>query len=176
MLRWQGSPLSIDYPSLSGSFELKASNGQFSKINPGAGRLLGILSLQSLPRRITLDFRDVFSEGFAFDRIEGTVAVERGIMNTDNLELAGPAARVQISGSANIAAETQNLTVNVQPALSDSVSVGALIANPAVGVATYLAQKVLKDPLGQIFSFRYAVTGSWEDPLVAKLSTAPAAE
>lgn len=171
-LRWQGSPLSIDFPSLSGQFDLKVANGQFSKINPGAGRLLGILSLQALPRRITLDFRDVFSEGFAFDRIEGHVDVERGIMKTQDFELAGPAARVQISGSANIAAETQDLAVNVQPALSDSVSVGALIANPAVGVATYLAQKVLKDPLGQMFSFRYAVTGTWEDPVVAKLTEA----
>ena len=89
---------------------------------------------------------------------------------THNLMVS--AARVQMSGSANIAAETQNLTVNVQPALSDSVSVGALIANPAVGVATYLAQKVLKDPLGQMFSFRYAVTGSWDDPVVAKLADA----
>jgi uncharacterized protein (TIGR02099 family) len=97
-VRWVGNPLSIDYPSLSGAFRLKAENGQFSKINPGAGRLLGILSLQALPRRITLDFRDVFSEGFAFDRIEGNVAVERGIMKTDDFELAGPAARVLIAG------------------------------------------------------------------------------
>lgn len=169
-LRWQGSPLSIDYPSLSGTFKLKATNGQFSKINPGAGRLLGILSLQSLPKRITLDFRDVFSEGFAFDLIEGNVAVERGIMKTEDFELAGPAARVLIAGSADIASETQNLTVLVQPALSDSLSVGVLIANPAVGVATYLAQKAFRDPLGQIFAFRYAVTGSWDDPVVAKLA------
>jgi uncharacterized protein YhdP len=174
-VRWTGSPLSIDYPTLSGAFKLRASKGQFSKINPGAGRLLGILSLQALPRRITLDFRDVFSEGFAFDLIEGNVAVERGIMRTDDFELAGPAARVLISGSADIAAETQNLVVRVQPALSDSVSVGVLIANPAVGVATYLAQKVLRDPLGQMFAFQYGVTGSWEDPVVAKLAVPPPA-
>jgi uncharacterized protein (TIGR02099 family) len=172
-LRWNGNPLSIDYPSLSGAFKLSVSKGQFSKINPGAGRLLGILSLQALPRRITLDFRDVFSEGFAFDLIEGNVAVERGIMKTDDFELAGPAARVRISGSADIAAETQNLVVRVQPALSDSLSVGVLIANPAVGVATYLAQRVLRDPLGQIFAFQYSVTGSWDDPVVAKLALPP---
>jgi uncharacterized protein (TIGR02099 family) len=169
---WQGSPLSIDHATLSGAFHLKATNGQFSKINPGAGRLLGILSLQSLPRRITLDFRDVFSEGFAFDLIDGNVSVGRGIMKTEDFELAGPAARIRISGSADIAAETQNLVVRVQPALSDSLSVGAMIANPAVGVAAYLAQKVLQDPLGQIFAFRYAVTGSWDDPVVAKLAGA----
>lgn len=172
-LRWNGDPLSIDYPSLTGAFKLSVSKGQFSKINPGAGRLLGILSLQALPRRITLDFRDVFSEGFAFDLIEGNVAVERGIMKTDDFELAGPAARVRISGGADIAAETQNLVVRVQPALSDSLSVGVLIANPAVGVATYLAQKVLRDPLGQIFAFQYGVTGSWDDPVVARLAVPP---
>ncbi len=91
-------------------------------------------------------------------------------MKTEDFELAGPAARVLIAGSADIAAETQNLTVLVQPALSDSLSVGVLIANPAVGVATYLAQKAFRDPLGQIFAFRYAVTGSWDDPVVAKLA------
>lgn len=172
-LSWQGSPLSLHFASLDGNLELKATRGQFSKINPGAGRLLGVLSLQSLPRRITLDFRDVFSEGFAFDSIEGKVTVKHGILHTDDLSIKGPAARVMISGDADLVKETQTLKVRVQPQLGESVAVGALIANPAVGVATYLAQKVLNDPLDQIFAYAYSVTGSWEDPQVAKLS-APA--
>lgn len=172
-LSWQGSPLSLHFASLDGTLELKATKGQFSKINPGAGRLLGVLSLQSLPRRITLDFRDVFSEGFAFDSIEGKVAVKHGILHTDDLSIRGPAARVMISGDADLVKETQTLKVRVQPQLGESVAVGALIANPAVGVATYLAQKVFNDPLDQIFAYAYAVTGSWEDPHVAKLN-APA--
>jgi uncharacterized protein YhdP len=73
--------------------------GQFVKLEPGVGRLLGILSLQSLPRRITLDFRDVFSEGFAFDAIGGQFAVARGVMATSDLQIQGPSAKVLMSGN-----------------------------------------------------------------------------
>ncbi|MFZ5512847.1 MAG: YhdP family protein [Pseudomonadota bacterium] len=171
-ISWSGSPLALDYPSLAGTLRLEAAQGQFNKLEPGVGRLLGILSLQALPRRITLDFRDIFSEGFAFDSIAGTARLDGGVMVTDNLQIRGPSAKVFMSGEFNLAQETQNLRVRVQPALGESVAVGAMIANPAVGLAALLAQKVLKDPLDQIFAFEYAVTGTWSDPKVEKLQTA----
>jgi uncharacterized protein (TIGR02099 family) len=172
MLSWNGSPLALDYPSLAGTLKLEAAQGQFNKLEPGVGRLLGILSLQALPRRITLDFRDIFSEGFAFDSIAGTARVDGGVMVTDNLQIRGPSAKIFMSGEFNLAQETQNLRVRVQPALGESVAVGAMIANPAIGLAALLAQKVLRDPLDQIFAFEYAVTGTWSDPKVEKLQTA----
>jgi uncharacterized protein YhdP len=92
-LSWNGTPFTIDYPSLAGSLKLEAAGGQFVKLEPGVGRLLGILSLQSLPRRITLDFRDVFSEGFAFDAIGGQFAVARGVMDTRTCRSAAPRPR-----------------------------------------------------------------------------------
>jgi len=169
-LGWAGSPLTIDYPSLSGKLKLDAANGQFSKLEPGVGRLLGVLSLQSLPRRITLDFRDVFSEGFAFDSIAGESTVTRGILETRDLQIVGPAARVILNGSVNLPNETQNLRVRVNPALGDTVALGTVaLVSPAVGAAAWLAQKIFKDPLGQAFSFEYAVTGSWADPKVEKI-------
>lgn len=167
---WQGTPLSIDYPSLSGALKVEASNGQFYTLEPGAGRLLGILSLQSLPRRISLDFRDVFSQGFAFDRIEGDMSVRRGVISTDNLQISGPAARVLMKGNASVPQETQDLRVRVQPAIGESLAVGAMIANPAAGAIAWLAQKALKDPIDQAFAFEYAVTGTWAEPRVEKLS------
>ena len=167
-LGWRGPPFRIDYPSLSGKFRLDAANGQFNKLEPGVGRLLGILSLQSLPRRITLDFRDVFSEGFAFNEISGDFNVTRGVTQTDNLHIRGPAANVLMNGAIDLDAETQNLKVLIQPAVSDSVSVGALIANPAVGAAVWAAQKLFKDPLGKVFAYEYQVTGPWADPQVVK--------
>ncbi len=94
-LAWRGAPTRIDYPSLSGRLRLETGAGQFNKLEPGVGRLLGILSLQSLPRRITLDFRDVFSEGFAFDRISGSIDLARGVLRSEDLEIRGPAARVR---------------------------------------------------------------------------------
>jgi uncharacterized protein (TIGR02099 family) len=172
-LSWAGSPFTIDYPSLSGNLRLDASGGQFAKLEPGVGRLLGILSLQSLPRRITLDFRDIFSEGFAFDSIGGQFAVARGVMETKELQIQGPSARVLMSGTVNLGAETQNLKVRVQPALGESIAVGTMIANPVAGAVVWAAQKLFKDPFGQAFAFEYAVTGSWADPKVEKLGQIP---
>jgi uncharacterized protein (TIGR02099 family) len=173
---WQDAPTRIDYPSLSGSLELSVRNGRFEKIEPGVGRLLGILSLQALPRRVTLDFRDVFSEGFIFDRITGGVAITDGVMQTSGkgLEMTGPAARVRMQGQVDLAAETQDLRVNVQPSLSDSVAVAAAVVNPAVGAAAYLADKALGNPINKIFAYDYAIYGKWSDPTVEKLVAPPA--
>lgn len=169
-LQWQGKPTSIDYPSLSGDLKLNAKSGQFAKIEPGIGKLLGLLSLQSLPRRITLDFRDVFSDGFAFDSISGTTSVKNGQMKTDNLVIDGPAAKVTMSGDVDIVQETQRLKVRVQPAIGNSLALGAaLFSNPVTGVATLLAQKFLQNPLDKVFSYEYMITGAWDDPKVDKL-------
>ncbi|MBU0752570.1 MAG: TIGR02099 family protein [Gammaproteobacteria bacterium] len=168
-LTWAGSPLAIHYPSLSGKLRLDAASGQFSKLEPGVGRLLGVLSLQSLPRRIVLDFRDVFSEGFAFDSIAGESTVTRGILETRDLQIVGPSARVLLNGSINLPSETQNLRVRVQPAIGETVALGAVLANPAIGAVTWLAQKLFKDPFGRVFAFEYTVTGGWADPKVEKV-------
>ncbi|HWV17139.1 MAG TPA: YhdP family protein [Rhodocyclaceae bacterium] len=170
-LDWNGSPLNIDYPTLNGKLKVDMQNGQFKKLEPGIGRLLGVLSLQSIPRRVTLDFRDIFSEGFAFDSIRGDVNVSQGVMETREFAIQGPAATVRMSGNVNLPAETQNLNVRVQPVLGDTLAVGAMIANPAIGAVAWLAHKVLKNPIDQAFAFEYQVTGKWEDPKVAKINT-----
>jgi uncharacterized protein YhdP len=141
--------------------------------------LLGVLSLQALPRRITLDFRDVFSQGFAFDTIAGNVRIDAGVMHTDDLRLVGPAAAVDLAGDVDLAHETQQMQVRVQPSLSTGVSAGAaalFIANPligaAVGAGTLIAQKMLNNPFDQLFSYRYSVTGTFDDPVVARRTVA----
>jgi len=173
-LSWNGAPVGVDYPSLAGKLKADVRNGQFSKLEPGVGRLLGILSLQSLPRRITLDFRDIFSDGFAFDSIEGEFKVAQGVMDTRDLRIAGPAAKVFMDGSIDLGQETQNLQVRVQPAIGEMVGTGTLLINPGAGLLIWLADKILKDPLGKIFAFQYSVTGSWSDPKVEKLAAPPA--
>ncbi|WP_341675690.1 YhdP family protein [Niveibacterium sp. SC-1] len=180
-LDWRGGLRDFDYPGLSGDVRLDASAGLFPKVNPGVGgRLLGVLSLQSLRRRMNLDFQDVFAEGFAFDKISGSMKLDGGILRTEDFLIQGPAAQVSMRGTANLAAETQSLEVRVQPTLSETVAVGAAIApaigtlNPLVGVAAYLAQKVLSDPVERIFALEYSVEGSWADPVVRKRDAARA--
>ncbi len=175
-LAWTGAPNEFDYPTLTGKFSLVTGAGQFTKIDPGIGKLLGVLSLQALPRRITLDFRDVFSEGFAFDDIAGDFVVQHGLMRTDNLRLAGVAASVKINGEIDLAKETQQLNVRVLPSLSSSVSAGAAVlflANPllgaVVGAGTFLAQQMFDNPIEKIFSYDYSVTGAWSDPVVTRV-------
>jgi len=176
-LQWAGAPNDFDYPTLTGALSLRTGPGQFTKIDPGIGKLLGVLSLQELPRRITLDFRDVFSEGFAFDEVRGDFGIREGVMTTDNLNLTGPAAQVTLRGDIDLSRETQKLTVRVKPAVSTMFSAGAAVlflANPVVGAAvgagTLLAQKLLNNPIDQIFSYEYLVTGSWSDPHVERAS------
>jgi uncharacterized protein YhdP len=167
---WAGSPYRVDIPSLSGQLKLEAKNGRFRQIEPGVAKLLGILSLQALPRRASLDFQDVFSKGFTFDRISANLSIANGVVHTEDFMMEGSAARVGMRGQVDLAAETQNLIVRVTPSLSESIAVAGAIVNPAVGVAAYLAQKALKDPLSKIASFEYAVTGTWADPVVARIN------
>ena len=170
-LDWKGPPTRIDYPTLSGQIEVKAEEGRFERIEPGVGRLLGILSLQALPRRVTLDFRDVFSEGFVFDRIEGKTTVSGGVMRSDKIEIVGPAARVLMRGQTDIATETQDLQVTVRPSMSETVAIGAAVVNPIAGAITYVAQKTFGSPVDRLFSYDYKVTGSWVDPVVEKVGS-----
>jgi uncharacterized protein (TIGR02099 family) len=169
-LAWNGGPLAPDYPSLSGRVRFEAAGGQFNKLEPGVGRLLGVLSLQSLPRRLTLDFRDVFSEGFAFDAIAGEAGVAQGVMTTNNLQIAGPAAKILMTGNVNLVRETQNLKVRIQPAIGETLATGVLLTHPVAGAAAWVFNKLLGNPFDQAFAYEYAVTGSWDDPKVEKLA------
>lgn len=168
-LSWLGNPQSIDYPSLSGNLKLDAKNGQFSKIEPGIGRLLGILSLQALPRRLTLDFNDVFSNGFAFDEITGNVDIARGVMSASDLKINGPSAKLQLSGNTSLVSETQDLRVKVLPTVGGISSVLFALINPLVGAGMLVGQTVFNDPLSRFLAYEYAVTGTWSDPKFEKL-------
>jgi uncharacterized protein (TIGR02099 family) len=169
-LGWTGGLEDFNLATLAGDLEVNLKQGQFTKLDPGAGKLLGILSLQTLPRRIALDFRDVFSEGFAFDEIAGNVHLERGSAYVKDLHMNGPAAKVRMSGVADLARETQNLRVTIQPRLEDTVAVaGALLGGPVLGVGAFIANKILQNPIGQAASFEYAITGAWAEPVVSKV-------
>lgn len=165
---WSGPPYAMDIPTLSGRLALSASKGRFVKVDPGIGKLLSVLSLQTLPKMVTLDFRDIFSEGFAFDEIAGNADVVHGLARTQNFSMKGPAARVEMKGEVNLAQETQLLDVKIYPSLSDSVALGTALVNPLIGLGALVVQKALKDPLSHILSFEYHIAGTWTTPSVTR--------
>lgn len=173
-LSWDGQPDDFNYASLDGTLKLDTGQGQFLKMEPGLGKLLGILSLQALPKRITLDFTDVFSAGFEFDNINGTAVIKDGVMQTSDLHIDGSSAKVTMKGQVNLNDETQNLRVVVLPTLGSSVSMlSAFAAGPVVGIGTLIVSKVLGNPLDKLMSFEYNVSGTWSNPNVIKVGETP---
>ncbi|WP_373990865.1 YhdP family protein [Duganella sp. BuS-21] len=173
-IAWKGLPYSLDLPSLSGQIAMNVEKGQFLKQDPGAAKLLGVLSLQALPRLLKLDFHDVFSEGLAFDGISASASINHGIAKTDNLKMHGVAATVLMDGSADIANETTNLHVVVIPEvnLGTAPLVYALAVNPVIGLGSFLAQLFLSAPMMKALTYHMQVTGPWKAPVVTKLDAA----
>ena len=167
---WLGSPFAIDYASLSGQVNVAIEAGQFLKADAGAARLLSVLSLQALPRRLLLDFRDVFQEGFAFDSVTGDLKIERGVAQTNNLRMRGVQALVLMEGRADIARESQDLRVVVVPEINaGTAALAYAVINPAIGLGAFLAQVILRKPLMEAGTREFHVSGSWAEPKVERV-------
>ncbi len=167
---WPGSPLSPDTSKMAGQFKVAIDAGQFLKAGPGAARLLSVLSLQSLPRRLLLDFRDLFEEGFVFDNVTGDVKIGLGVATTNNLRMRGTAAVVLMEGNADLERETEDLRVVVVPEINaGTASLAFAIINPAVGLGTFLAQYFLRKPLAAAGTREFHVSGPWNDPKVDRV-------
>ncbi|MEO8921570.1 MAG: AsmA-like C-terminal region-containing protein, partial [Caldimonas sp.] len=167
---WPGSPLSPDTARMTGQFKVAIDSGQFLKAGPGAARLFSVLSLQSLPRRLLFDFRDLFEAGFAFDNVAGDVGIGQGIATTNNLRMRGSAAVVLLEGSADLEHETEDVRVVVVPEINaGTASLAYAIINPAIGLGTFLAQYFLRKPLMAASTREFRVTGAWDDPKVERI-------
>jgi len=170
-LSWSGVPYALDIPTLSGQIDMNVGGGQFLKQDPGAAKLLGVLSLQALPRLLKLDFHDVFSEGLAFDGITANAMITRGVAKTDNLKMHGVAATVLMEGTADIANESTDLRVVVIPEfnLGTGPLVYGLAVNPVIGLGSYLAQLFLRAPVMKALTYQMRITGPWKSPTIVKL-------
>ncbi len=174
-LKWAGSPAQFSYAKLGGKFTLETAQGRFTEMEPGIGKLLGVLSLQAIPRRLSLNFDDLFGKGLAFDEIKAEVAINEGVASTESFTIYGPSSRVQIRGSADMNHETQDLQVRVFPSLSTAtaIGIGLATANPAIGAAVLLGQKLAKDPIERFLMREIEVKGTWTNPDVKQSSDAP---
>lgn len=172
---WDGTPADFEWAKLNGTLQMEVRKGQLLDIEPKAGRLFGLLSFQSLPRRLSLDFSDLFGKGMAFDRIEGTFDISSGNAYTNDLHLRGPSAEVTISGRTGLAVQDYDQIVTVTPQVSETLPVAGALFGPVgigVGAVLYLAGKMFDSSSGmldELLRHQYTVTGSWDAPVIEKI-------
>lgn len=176
---WPGGPSALALANMDGTLKVDVANGRILEVQPGVGRLFGLVSVTELPRRLSLDFGDVLGKGFGFDSITGDFRFADGNATTQNLKIRGPAAEITITGRAGLKARDYDQEVLVVPHLGNSLPVVGALAGGPVGAAAGLAvQGLLGHGLNQAARKRYKVTGSWDKPVFTPIdkgqpSTAP---
>jgi len=164
---WRGGPDALDPLTMQASLRLDARDGRLLEIEPGAGRVLGLLGIGQLPRRLTLDFRDFFDKGFAFDSITGDVRLANGSARSDEIAIKGPAADILVRGSADLRSQRFDQTVDVLPKSGGLLTaVGALAGGPVGAAVGAVANAVLEKPLQGLGAKTYRITGPWAAPKV----------
>jgi len=165
---------------MDGTLSIQVNDGRIPEAaSPGVGRLLGLVSLAELPRRLTLDFGDVFGKGLAFDSISGDFRLANGNAVTDNLSIVGPAANISVNGRTGLRARDYDQQMVVVPHVGNSLPlVGAVVGGPVGAAAGFAVQGILGRGLNQAASARYRITGSWDNPVITLVekrgSAAPA--
>jgi len=166
-ISWSGGPREDILALLDGEIGVRFGSGQLDDVEPGAGRVFGLLSIVALPRRLSLDFRDVFGKGFGFDEITGTFRIAGGETFTCDLTLKGPAADIAIIGQAGLASRDYNQTAIVNASVGDTLPiVGALAAGPQVAAALLIFSQIFKKPLQGVGQVYYSIKGSWDEPTI----------
>jgi uncharacterized protein (TIGR02099 family) len=164
---WPGAPSAFSLANSTGTLAIRVSDGRIPEMGPGVGRLFGLVSLAELPRRLTLDFGDVFGKGLGFDSISGDFRLADGSATTDNLVIKGPAAQISISGRTGLRAKDYDQYVQVVPHIGNSLPViGAVVGGPVGAAAGLAVQGLLGRGLNRTASARYHVTGSWDKPVM----------
>lgn len=172
---WPRVPAGLELSQAEGQVDIDLERGSLKAVEPGAGRVLGLVNLYALPRRLLFDFRDVVADGLGFDQLKGSFKLGAGDAVTDNLNIDGPSLKVEMRGRIGLAARDYDQKVTVFPDISTGVTVGAtLLGGPIAGGILLVAQQLFDKPFNQLGKFSYRVTGSWDDPTVVK-SGEPAA-
>jgi uncharacterized protein (TIGR02099 family) len=170
---WPGSPAGFSLASVEADVDIKASKGRLVEVNEGAGKLLNLFNLNSLQRRLSLDFSDVVKEGLSFDTLQGHLVLMDGNAYTKDFRIDGTGVKIDISGRTGLVQHDYDQLVTVTPQLASTLPLAGVIAGgPAVGAAVFLADKLVGDQLNKLTQVQYQVTGSWDDPLYTRLTEA----
>jgi uncharacterized protein YhdP len=169
--------VAFDMRLLDGALDLDVGAGRIVDVEPGAGRMLGLISITQIPRRLLLDFSDIFGDGLAFNSLRGHFELKDGQARTDDLRVDAAAAEILVKGRAGLAAQDYDQLIDVRPKASSVLpAVGALAAGP-VGIAIgAVAQAILQRPLKRAARTVYHVTGSWAAPEVNVVTREPVTE
>ena len=169
-LVWPDGPSGDFLKKASGQIGVELKKGQVVDLEPGSGRLLGLLSVTALPRRLALDFRDVFNQGLAFDSIKGDFRVGSGSAYTCNLGLTGPVADIGIVGRTAFGDRTYDQLAVVRPQVSNMLTVGGVVlGGPVGGVTMLLISQLFRKPLSTLGESYYRVSGGWDKPEVLRV-------
>ena len=162
---WRGTPADFALERLTGIMHFRSADGRLSQFERGVtGRVLGLLTITSLPRRLILDFGDLFEDGFGYDRIDGRFAIENGNAYTDDLYMESDTARLEVVGRTGLVSKDYDQLVTVIPKISSSLPL----------VPIWIAQKLLdRNVFDKAFAYQYTITGPWEEPAVELVKTEP---
>lgn len=174
---WKNSLYQFSLASLKGSMYLQLKNGRITHLSKETeekldlGKLLSILSLQTIPRRLQLDFSDLAHQGYSFDIFQGTFVVNKGIMGTQDSYLDGPVAYAGMKGDLDLVKHTYDLNLKISPHITASLPVVATIAGgPVAGVAAWVANKIINQGMQKISGYSYKISGPWNEPVVQQLN------
>ena len=168
---WNGSPSTFALARLDGTLKVSVQQGRIPEANTGAGRIFGLFNLGALPRRLTLDFGDLFKSGFSFDSINGLFTLKSGNASTEGLEVKGPTADIRVSGRTGLKGKDYDQIMDVTPHVGGTLAVGgAIVGGPIGAAAGALIQGIFRNQINQATRIRYSVTGSWDKPTITQLS------
>ena len=168
-LLWPGNPADLSLKNLKSSLDFTIKDGQLPSVKPGAGRIIGLLSFDVIFRRLTLDFSDFFSEGFAFDYVKGKMKTDNGNAQIEKIEIEGTQANIAMKGRIGLVARDYDQIMVVTPKASSTLPmIAGLAAGTGAGVGVLILQKLFKSPLDSITRSRYKITGTWEKPKIEK--------
>ncbi|WP_445372299.1 YhdP family protein [Methylomonas sp. HW2-6] len=164
---WRGGPQQFSLAGVNGQLRLKLSDGRISSIEPGFGRLLGLIAMEQWAKRLSLDFSDVFRQGLAFDTITGTVKISNGLAYSDDLVIDAVSAKLSVAGNADLVHKTVDQRVAVVPKSSGAVPIAGTIVG---GIAAMITQAVTDDyKEGYFFGSQYKLSGPWGNVEVTPL-------
>jgi uncharacterized protein (TIGR02099 family) len=176
-ISWPGPPLDVSRQNVSGRVDLDMRNGRFLEIDPGVGRVMGLLNIAAIQRRLTLDFSDLFKKGLGFDAVTGHFSLESGLVRTEDLRIKGPSGVIEISGRTDVVAKEFDQIVTVTPSLGSTLPIaGAVVGGPVVGAALLVVQGLVGKQVDQIGAVRYSVQGPWSNPDIKVLAGRPLRE